>query len=372
MSEAELFGYGCLLIAAWLFGRALQAFWRRFNFLQHSYVINGKVVAHVADPQGAELQRPVIGYNPYGDIELCFLASIYRKELSSSLPIDKPIPIRFEAKAPQRVELAGFLPLWGGVIGWLITAVLAFALAVNSLPGLARYLPLMPPVIDTATQQRMHSSEFARIAPIPEWWNEIEVDVAHVDSYRELLDFWQSGNYVGDDREYYAKRAFKGFYLMILANEHNPDIVVPSIMLMDVIGRKQYPTLDRVMQYALDHYYGYNKLLEYCANCMKGDTIANIVESRSNSLYREQPQQAMAIIDELGEITQMVREADREWHAGKSIWKGVSDINSHSIGIEIANPGHDFGCPDPYRTGSRLRYRCFTPDAEDHLQRRSG
>lgn len=52
------------------------------------------------------------------------------------------------------------------------------------------------------------------------------------------------------------------------------------------------------------------------------------------------------LVDELGEVTQMVREQDRAWHAGQSIWKGECDINSRSVGIEIANPGHDFGCPE--------------------------
>ena len=33
----------------------------------------------------------------------------------------------------------------------------------------------------------------------------------------------------------------------------------------------------------------------------------------------------------------------RAWHAGKSFWAGETDINSRSIGIEIANPGHEFG-----------------------------
>src|SRR5579863_9978163 len=47
-----------------------------------------------------------------------------------------------------------------------------------------------------------------------------------------------------------------------------------------------------------------------------------------------------------GRIIQMVQETRRAWHAGKSSWAGETDINSCSIGIEIANPGHDHGYPD--------------------------
>jgi N-acetylmuramoyl-L-alanine amidase len=52
------------------------------------------------------------------------------------------------------------------------------------------------------------------------------------------------------------------------------------------------------------------------------------------------------LVHEDGRIVQMVREADRAWHAGKSSWHGETDINSHSIGIEIVNPGHDLGYKD--------------------------
>ena len=48
-----------------------------------------------------------------------------------------------------------------------------------------------------------------------------------------------------------------------------------------------------------------------------------------------------------GRIVQMVSERDRAWHAGRSAWKGETDMNSASIGIEIVNPGHDGGTP-PY------------------------
>ena len=52
------------------------------------------------------------------------------------------------------------------------------------------------------------------------------------------------------------------------------------------------------------------------------------------------------LVLEDGRIIQMVQESRRAWHAGISSWAGQSDINSCSIGIEIANPGHGFGYPD--------------------------
>ena len=47
-----------------------------------------------------------------------------------------------------------------------------------------------------------------------------------------------------------------------------------------------------------------------------------------------------------GHIVQLVAESRRAWHAGVSSWAGETDINSRSIGIEIANPGHEHGYPD--------------------------
>ena len=46
-----------------------------------------------------------------------------------------------------------------------------------------------------------------------------------------------------------------------------------------------------------------------------------------------------------GRIAQLVSESRRAWHAGLSSWKGERDINSTSLGIEIANSGHPFGAP---------------------------
>ena len=49
------------------------------------------------------------------------------------------------------------------------------------------------------------------------------------------------------------------------------------------------------------------------------------------------------LIDEDGAIHALVAEEMRAWHAGRSWWRGETDVNSRSIGIELVNPGHEFG-----------------------------
>ena len=70
-------------------------------------------------------------------------------------------------------------------------------------------------------------------------------------------------------------------------------------------------------------------------------------------------------IDEDGSIYRLVAENLQAWHAGVSYWRGATDINYRSIGIEMVNPGHEFG----YRPFKSLQMAAFRELTFDILAR---
>ena len=57
------------------------------------------------------------------------------------------------------------------------------------------------------------------------------------------------------------------------------------------------------------------------------------------------------LIKKNGKILILVPDLYEAWHAGLSKWKNHENLNKNSIGIEITNPGHQYG----YKNFSRLQ-----------------
>jgi N-acetylmuramoyl-L-alanine amidase len=70
-------------------------------------------------------------------------------------------------------------------------------------------------------------------------------------------------------------------------------------------------------------------------------------------------------VDEDGTVYAHVPEEHRAWHAGQSYWAGARDINARSIGIEIVNPGHEFG----YRPFAKAQIGAVVHLAKEILSR---
>ena len=77
-------------------------------------------------------------------------------------------------------------------------------------------------------------------------------------------------------------------------------------------------------------------IIHYTGMKKESDAIKRLCDSKSkvSSHY---------FIKENGNVLNLVPDLYTAWHAGKSEWKKFKSLNKYSIGIELSNPGHEFG-----------------------------
>jgi N-acetylmuramoyl-L-alanine amidase len=91
-------------------------------------------------------------------------------------------------------------------------------------------------------------------------------------------------------------------------------------------------------------------VLHYTGMQTGADALARMCDAKAKV-------SAHYMIDEDGTVTRMVPEEKRAWHAGKSYWRGITDVNSASVGIELVNPGHEWG----YRPFTEAQMEALIP-----------
>ncbi len=77
-------------------------------------------------------------------------------------------------------------------------------------------------------------------------------------------------------------------------------------------------------------------VLHYTGMTTGASALARLTESDSKV-------SAHYLVEEDGTVFSLVSEKKRAWHAGVAYWRGHTNINARSIGVEIVNPGHEFG-----------------------------
>lgn len=91
-------------------------------------------------------------------------------------------------------------------------------------------------------------------------------------------------------------------------------------------------------------------ILHYTGMRSAGEALARLCDPAAEV-------SAHYLIDEDGGIAGLVPETERAWHAGVSAWRGETGLNARSIGIELVNPGHEWG----YRPFTEAQYAALLP-----------
>lgn len=91
--------------------------------------------------------------------------------------------------------------------------------------------------------------------------------------------------------------------------------------------------------------------------------MPTLEEARERLTDHKSKVSAHYLVDYIGTVYDLVEEDKRAWHAGVAYWKRETDINSVSIGIEVVNPGHEFGYR-PFPDEQMFTIRCLCQEIQ--------
>jgi tetratricopeptide (TPR) repeat protein len=111
--------------------------------------------------------------------------------------------------------------------------------------------------------------KFQEACPQPDWWDDVSIKDVNINSYDDLLTYWQN-------KERTNNQFFKAAYQAILDHPLNDDLVVNAINLMPY-GDRGYPNTEQMLEFAVNNYFDYDRpLAQYGGK--SGDAIGGIVE----------------------------------------------------------------------------------------------
>jgi len=114
--------------------------------------------------------------------------------------------------------------------------------------------------------------KFKAACPQPEWWDDVSIEGVTINSFDDMLTYWQNNERINN-------QFFKAAYQAILDHPLNDNIVVNAINLMPYADRGYRYTI-KMLEFAVDNYFDYERPLANYGG-KSGDAIGGIVENLS-------------------------------------------------------------------------------------------
>lgn len=130
---------------------------------------------------------------------------------------------------------------------------------------LSTFIPPRAEGADTSAEAEKARQEFVSRCPMPEWWDRMAVPDVRINTYDDLLDYWQN-------KERTKSEFFKAAYQAILDYPLDADIVATAVKLMNYTA--SYGHRMELQEYGAEKYFSYNSVYGKA-----GDTTAGIVEN---------------------------------------------------------------------------------------------